>query len=59
MKVVVHTPFTLTRDNGEKVRYEMGVKEMPDADAKHWFAQIHIDIEGKPKAAPKAAPKAE
>lgn len=56
MKVVIHTPFTLTRDNGEKVRYELGVKDIPDADAKHWFAQLHIEGD-KPKAKP--AEKAE
>jgi hypothetical protein len=50
MKAVIHTPITMRRDNGDVVKYGMGVKDIPEADARHWFARLHIEQDEKPKS---------
>lgn len=32
----------LTRDDGEKVFYPMGMNAMPASDADHWWVQAHV-----------------
>ena len=41
MKVAIKTPFILNRDNGETVRYGLGIHDMPDADANHFWTKLH------------------
>jgi hypothetical protein len=40
-KVAVKVPFTLHRDNGEVVKYGLGIIDMPDVDADHFWTRIH------------------
>lgn len=53
MKIIVHTPFTLTRDDGSKVQYGLGEHDMPEADAVHWYTRLFAEaskIEAEVKA---------
>lgn len=41
-KVSVVKGFVLTRENTEKVHYPVGVHDMPEEDANHWYTKHHI-----------------
>lgn len=45
MKVIVHTPFTLIRDDGVEVSFVTGLCDMLKDDFEHWYAQLHVDVE--------------
>lgn len=55
MKVAIKKAFTLTRDNGEQVHYSVGIHEMHEKDATHWFTKAHA---GDPEAEEVKKPKA-
>ena len=37
----VEKPFTLTRDTGERVSFPVGIHEVPDHVADHWYVRAH------------------
>lgn len=47
MKIIVHTPFTLTRDDGTQTRFDVGEHDLPEADAEHWYTLLFAKIEAK------------
>ncbi|MDE1905291.1 MAG: hypothetical protein KGH75_02415 [Rhodospirillales bacterium] len=40
-KVYVRKPFPLTMPDGTVHQYEIGMQEMPDEHADHWFTKAH------------------
>ena len=45
MKVAISKAFTLNRDDGTSVNYSVGIHDMPEIDAVHWWTKIHTEIE--------------
>lgn len=44
MRVFIKTPFGLIRDDGTFIAYASGDHDIPEADARHWYAAHHIEI---------------
>ncbi|HGJ5862976.1 MAG TPA: hypothetical protein ACHBZ9_18810 [Arsenophonus nasoniae] len=44
MRIQVHTPFTLTDENGERTDFEVGIHEVSKSTAAHWFTQAHSSL---------------
>ena len=40
-KIHVHTPFTLTKDDGDKKSFAVGNHEVDDDIADHWYVKVH------------------
>lgn len=45
MKVQVVKPFTLTHDDGTQQAYGVGVHDVPDIVAEHWYTKLHLAVE--------------
>lgn len=55
VKLHVHTPFTLRRDDGTLEQFKVGERDIPEATAAHWYFKHHTRVPGdapKPAAAP-------
>ncbi|PHM39275.1 hypothetical protein Xmau_02879 [Xenorhabdus mauleonii] len=43
MKIRVHAAFRFTHDNGESEVFDIGVHDVSEAIAQHWFVQAHAE----------------
>lgn len=57
MKIIVHTPFTLTRDDGTQTRFDVGEHDLHEADAEHWYTRLFSEIAKVESVAAKARSK--
>lgn len=57
MKINVQSPFTLTRDDGERVSYKVGIQEVEQWVADHWFVKAHSEPVDKPEPQAKSESK--
>lgn len=57
MKVFVHKPFHLSRDDGTSVQYAAGEQDMPEVDATHWWTAAHADVKESGKRVVKESGK--
>lgn len=42
-KILVKTPFRLVRDDGSDQKFGVGVHEVSEKDADHWYTKIHSE----------------
>lgn len=42
-KILVKTPFRLVRDDGTDQKFTVGVHEVSQKDADHWYTKIHSE----------------
>ncbi len=46
MQIQVVKPFTLTHQDGTQQAYGVGVHDVPDIVAEHWYTKLHLAAEG-------------
>lgn len=45
VKVQVIKPFTLTLQDGTQQQFAVGVQDVPDVVAEHWYTKLHLAAE--------------
>lgn len=45
MKIQVIKPFTLLHDDGTEQKYAVGVHDVPEIVADHWYTKLHVAAE--------------